>query len=462
MGQLPFNVNVTGGSVIWNSVAKAMNKLKDGFIFKIGNGETSFWFDFWVLKERLCTVVPFVAIQDTAAKINDVWQNDMWNLRSLYTPLPNNVVTAITSIRPRIVEHLPDVWTWINSSSGLYSVKDAYIWLSNPAPLNDHVNWQWIWKLQLPTNIQFFTWQLIHGSIPVRAVLHHRRVCSTDLCPRCSVAPESIDHCLFRCAVSARLWRECGLNISPRNSHDEDNFSWYKNLGKKHGTFFFIVLWVVWCVRNDIIFNNHIESIHTSMAKIFSLKKSCDSVFSTTNTSPITSVNPRLVAWSRPTEGTMCLNVDGSLLGTTNTAGYGGLLCNNNGDFILGFYGVATVQSILFAELMAVLHGLQICWENGFRRIICFSDSLQAVNLIREGVSAHHRFANEIFSIRQLVDKDWDVVLEHTLREGNACADVLAKMGARSNLPLVKITSPPSELSMPLLADAQGVVFIRE
>ncbi|CAJ2673969.1 uncharacterized protein LOC123892375 [Trifolium pratense] len=111
---------------------------------------------------------------------------------------------------------------------------------------------------------------------------------------------------------------------------------------------------------------------------------------------------------------------------------------------------------------MAVLHGLQICWENEFRRIICFSDSLRAVNLIREGVSAHHRFANEIFSIRQLVDKDWDVVVEHTLREDNACADVLAKMSALSNLPLVKITSPPNELSMPLLADAQDVVFIRE
>ncbi|PNX76585.1 ribonuclease H [Trifolium pratense] len=201
------------------------------------------------------------------------------------------------------------------------------------------------------------------------------------------------------------------------------------------------------------------------MAKIFSPKKSCDYVFSTTNTSTITSVNPRLVAWSRPTEGTTCLNVDGSLLGTTNTAGYGGLLRNNNnnnGDFILGFYGVATVQSILFAELMTVLHGLQICWENGFRRIIYFSDSLQAVNLFWEEVSAHHQFANEIFSFRQLVNKDWDVVVEHTLREGNTCTDVLAKMCALSDSPLVKITSPPSELSTPLLTDAQGVVFIRE
>jgi ribonuclease HI len=149
--------------------------------------------------------------------------------------------------------------------------------------------------------------------------------------------------------------------------------------------------------------------------------------------------------------------VDGSLLGSSNTAGYGGLLRDNNGAFVLGFFGAATTPSILFAKLMAMLHGLQICWESGYRRISCFSDSLQAFNLIRDGVSAHHRFANEVFSICQLLDRNW----ENTLREGNACADVLAKMGALSDSPLVKLSSPPTDLAIPILVDAQGVVFFR-
>jgi ribonuclease HI len=55
---------------------------------------------------------------------------------------------------------------------------------------------------------------------------------------------------------------------------------------------------------------------------------------------------------------------------------------------------------------MAVMHGLIICWESGYKRINCLSDSLQVVNLIRSGVSPHHRFANEIFSIRQLRPRD--------------------------------------------------------
>ncbi|PNX82170.1 resistance protein PRG, partial [Trifolium pratense] len=70
--------------------------------------------------------------------------------------------------------------------------------------------------------------------------------------------------------------------------------------------------------------------------------------------------------------------------------------------------------------------------------------------------------ANEIQSIRNLLANEWDVVINHTLREGNACADVMAKLGAMSTSPLVKIDAPPRELLCPLSADARGVVFTRE
>jgi hypothetical protein len=48
--------------------------------------------------------------------------------------------------------------------------------------------------------------------------------------------------------------------------------------------------------------------------------------------------------------------------------------------------------------------------------------------------------------------------VEHTLREGNAYADVLAKMGALSDTSLVNLSSPPTDFAIPLLADAHGLV----
>ncbi|MCI66279.1 ribonuclease H, partial [Trifolium medium] len=74
--------------------------------------------------------------------------------------------------------------------------------------------------------------------------------------------------------------------------------------------------------------------------------------------------------------------------------------------------------------------------------------------------SAHHRFANEILCIRTLLSNDWEVTLSHTLREGNACADVLAKLGASLDSSLVNVSTSPSELVRPLWNGAWDVEFI--
>ncbi|PNX92818.1 ribonuclease H [Trifolium pratense] len=124
-----------------------------------------------------------------------------------------------------------------------------------------------------------------------------------------------------------------------------------------------------------------------------------------------------------PNKGTVCLNVDGSMSGSTQSAGFGGLIRNNFGAFLKHFYG-----------------------ERLPKYIACYSDSLQTVALIRDGVSPFHKFANEIQSIRHMLSREWNVVIEHTFREGHACADVLAKMGASATSPLVVLEEPPVRL----------------
>jgi ribonuclease HI len=221
-------------------------------------------------------------------------------------------------------------------------------------------------------------------------------------------------------------------------------------------------MWVVWCSRNDFIFNNNKVMVNVSVAKVLALASCYSAAFDNNPLEHNQNIDHQLVSWSCPNEGTICLNVDGSMLGSLQTAGFGGLLRNNFGVFLKGFYGTASQPSVLYTEIMAILHGLELCWENGFRNVTCYSDSLQAVTLIKTGVSHHHHFANEIQRVRQLLSKDWNIVINHTFREGNACADLLAKMGASANLSLVILEDPPSQLSSALQADAWGVAFVRE
>jgi ribonuclease HI len=220
-------------------------------------------------------------------------------------------------------------------------------------------------------------------------------------------------------------------------------------------------MWVIWCARNNLLFNGESESVSNNVAKIHSLMMFCGSAFDTHLLDTGQPTNIRHISWSRPAEGTVCLNVDGSRLGSVRTAGFGGLLHNNTGEFLGGFYGTAARPNVLYAEIMAIHHGLEFCWNKGFRNVVCYSDSLQAVTLVKEGVSPFHSFANELQKICQLRSRDWTVLFEHTFREGNRCADHLAKLGAASNSSLVIISVPPLELTSLLQADAEGVAIVR-
>ncbi|KAL6494930.1 hypothetical protein OROGR_030849 [Orobanche gracilis] len=162
----------------------------------------------------------------------------------------------------------------------------------------------------------------------------------------------------------------------------------------------------------------------------------------------------RWVTWKMPPLDWIALNVDGSSLGNPGNAGFGGLLRDSNGAWISGFLGAIGITNNLHAELMGLLHGLQLTWENGYRKFICYSDSMDALSLINRFLPVHHHYSPVVLSIQDLLQRDWEVVLKHTLREGNFCADLLAKMGANSSSNLTIIHVAPPGISPLLLADA--------
>jgi hypothetical protein len=63
--------------------------------------------------------------------------------------------------------------------------------------------------------------------------------------------------------------------------------------------------------------------------------------------------------------------------------------------------------------------------------LICYSDSLYRVNLIKCPQVKYHIHAVLIEDIKELLSHT-DVSLYHTLTEGNQCADLFVKLGAFS------------------------------
>lgn len=122
-----FLVSNTKGPPTWNSLLKALEVLKPGLSFKIGNGETNVWNERWVNKSLLGHEVWVVDIHDIHLKIKDLFKDGVWRLNELYTNIPPEYHHLISSLRPTLVSELPDVWMWTHSASGVYTTRSASV-----------------------------------------------------------------------------------------------------------------------------------------------------------------------------------------------------------------------------------------------------------------------------------------------------------------------------------------------
>ncbi|PNY09474.1 ribonuclease H, partial [Trifolium pratense] len=66
-----------------------------------------------------------------------------------------------------------------------------------------------------------------------------------------------------------------------------------------------------------------------------------------------------------------------------------------------------------------------------------------------------------IHNIKELLARNWRVNVVHTLRDGNTCADYLAKLGARSLEAYSPLATPPVGMNLLLLANGSGTLFPR-
>ncbi|CAN1121852.1 Putative ribonuclease H protein At1g65750 [Linum perenne] len=81
------------------------------------------------------------------------------------------------------------------------------------------------------------------------------------------------------------------------------------------------------------------------------------------------------------------------------------------------------------AELRAAALGLEMAWDAGCRKVNIQLDSEAALEAIKGDPNATSRHGLTLHRIRELWNRDWDVLFTHTFREGNRVADLLVHQG---------------------------------
>lgn len=104
-------------------------------------------------------------------------------------------------------------WTWGGSSSGIFSVKDAYLVISGgtvgpPHQVPSCSVFSLLWKSFAPLKAQITAWRLLRDCLPTRDNLNKRFSLAPGelLCCCCNQQPETASHFFLHCNEVSRLW----------------------------------------------------------------------------------------------------------------------------------------------------------------------------------------------------------------------------------------------------------------
>ncbi|XP_045797947.1 uncharacterized protein LOC123892169 [Trifolium pratense] len=320
------------------------------------------------------------------------------------------------------------------------SIEDTFIWTNNK-------------------NDSYTTKSACHNSVPTLSLLNYRKMNPSASCVRCGLQDETFLHCIRDCEFSRSLWHYIGFT-NPNFFSNMDVYDWIKmgTIGT-HSLIFSAGVWWSWRHRNLMSLNNETWSLSRLSFNIRSMVETFKNCFTIT---PNGGSVDRFIKWNNNNFSCTILNVDGSCLGSPARSGFGGIIRNTFGHYLAGFSGYIQGSSdILYAELYAIYKGLLLAINMSIDELVCYSDSLHCINLIKGPQVKFHMHAVLIQDIKDLISQS-NVSLCHTLREGNQCADFFAKLGASSDADFTNHDSPPEGVQDLLKNNALGILFQRD
>jgi hypothetical protein len=194
----------------------------------------------------------------------------------------------ITSFSPTEEQ---DQWLWKGDASLNFTVNSAYLLLVaeyipriDVDPTKDLV-FKFLWKCGAPSKVCAFSWQLLLDRIQTKDNLLKRRIQDAQHggCGLCGDTPESALHLFLHCKYGAKVWYDIirWLGFMVILPHDIVSslavlISCAKNKKERAGLCLIwnAYVWVIWCGRNDCIFNSGEVSIEdvTDQIKMLSWK----------------------------------------------------------------------------------------------------------------------------------------------------------------------------------------------
>ena len=190
--------------------------------FRIGNGENVLlWFDNWHPLGPIVDIMGERVIYDSGldrmATVATIIEGSSWR----WPPARSAALLALA--HSMTLDYIPcstreDELIWEEDCRGIFSVRSAWDTMRIRGTV---VRWhQIVWFRKAIPRHSFVLWLAIQGGFCTQDRLMDFGTSGCSRCFLCGCSGEDIDHLLFQCTFSSRVWTTvlamCGLDWSPR------------------------------------------------------------------------------------------------------------------------------------------------------------------------------------------------------------------------------------------------------
>lgn len=209
----------------WRSIVQGIEVLKEGVIWRVGNGQNvNIWSDPWLprgVTRRPITPRAGSILQKVVELFDPV--TEQWDTQLLTQTFWEEDVKLIRSMP--VHTEMDDVVGWHFGPKGKFSVRSAYkVHQDSEARKSQRVQpgdtegsngktnfWQKLWNLDCPPKIKHFLWRLSQNTLAVKNILKRRGMKIDTCCSLCRRLDEDGGHLFLKCKEVKGVWRELNL-----------------------------------------------------------------------------------------------------------------------------------------------------------------------------------------------------------------------------------------------------------
>ncbi|KAF5465302.1 hypothetical protein F2P56_015322 [Juglans regia] len=427
-------------SLVWRSMMAGLELLKEGLIWRIGNGhKVKIWEARWVPKIALLSSTHRDSRLERVAYLF-IPDKKQWNGPLLQSLFSQQEIELINSI-PISLGNREDKLAWEGTRNGLFSVRSAYhlrreiLERQVAGPSRVHVlssTWKSLWQLQVPNAVRMFLWRACNEAIPTFANLKQRKLRECNLCPICQLEEETTGHVLWGCSAAQDVWGQVSIKVMKMAmQHDLFREVWdqlSEKLPKAELQVAGSITRLLWHRRNEVVHGKELRHPNSILHKAYEDTRLFKVAKNQVNPLGVNLCPEDKLSWKKPPDGKYKINWDAAINVSLGVLGIGAIIRDSQG-MVLGtirarrFISVSPFKAEAYAMLMAII----FCKDTGFTNIVLEGDSLQVVKQMQKPVKDWSQGGLIIEDAKAILKSLPGWSIGHIRREANMAAHVLAK-----------------------------------